>query len=101
MSNWEPYMHTAVQGVPTTLTQLYPSGDGPSGPRIFGITANNDFFINLSDDGSGPHIYIEASGQGPFWICADDVTRLWVKANGGTMNFMVISYGPNQVFPGR
>jgi hypothetical protein len=101
MSNWEPHIHTTVIGVGTSLTQLYPSGDGPTGPRIFGIACSGDFYLNLSDDGTGNPLFVEQSSQGPFWICADDISRIWVRTTSGTLNFMVISYHPNSVFPGR
>ena len=101
MSNWEPHLHTTVLAVGTSLTRLYPSGDGPTGPRIFGVSASGDFFINLSDDGTGNQVFIEQSSQGPFWICANDISRIWVKSTTGTLNFMVLSYHPNSTFPGR
>lgn len=97
--SYEPYIHTPVASIGTSLTQLFPSGDGPGGARLVGLSANNDFDLVLSADGTGNRVFVESTSQGPFWVYVDDMTRIWVKATSGTINMFSMSYHVNQAAP--
>lgn len=97
--SYEPHIHTPVGSIGTSATQLYPSGDGPSGARLVGLSANNDFDLILSENGTGNRVFVESTAQGPFWVYVDSMDRIWVKATSGTINMFVMSYHVNQAAP--
>jgi hypothetical protein len=101
--SYEPHFHTPVGSVANTepYTQLYPSGDGPGGPRLVAISGSTDFYLRLSDDGTGNELFCESSSQGPFYIYVDSMDRIWCKSASSTssVNMSCISYNLNQAAP--
>jgi hypothetical protein len=99
--SYEPHFHTPVTSISNTgaYTQLYPSGDGPGGARLVGISGSNDFNLQVNDDGLGNELFCESSSQGPFWIFVDSMDRIWVKGGSTAVNITCISYHVNQAAP--
>lgn len=99
--SYEPHFHTPVTSISNTgtYTQLYPSGDGPTGPRLVGISGSTDFNLQVNADGLGNELFCESSSQGPFWIYVDSMDRIWCKGISASVNVTVISYHVNQAAP--